>query len=62
MNVVIWGILVSCTAAVSNYSGILAIRILLGLVVAVIGLSSSFFFFFFFFFDFVLTDLTDLTM
>ena len=30
MNVILWGLAVTCTAAVNNYAGLLACRILVG--------------------------------
>lgn len=31
-NVIVWGVLITCTAAVKNYAGLLALRIVLGIV------------------------------
>ena len=37
INVTLWGIMTACTAAVQNYGGLLAVRILLGVFEATIG-------------------------
>jgi len=37
LNVTLWGIMTACTAAVHNYHGLLAVRILLGVFEATIG-------------------------
>jgi MFS family permease len=37
VNVFCWGIILCCSSAVKNFSGMLALRILLGLMEAVIG-------------------------
>lgn len=38
-NVLCWGIILCCSSATQNYAGMLALRILLGLMEAVIGMS-----------------------
>jgi MFS family permease len=36
-NVLVWGILLCCSAAAQNYAGIMALRTILGIMEAVIG-------------------------
>jgi energy-converting hydrogenase Eha subunit C len=38
-NVLVWGILLCCSAAAQNYAGIMALRTILGIMEAVIGIS-----------------------
>lgn len=37
LNVILWGVMTACTAAVQSYGGLLAVRILLGVFEATIG-------------------------
>lgn len=40
-NVFCWGIILCCSSATKNFAGILALRVLLGLMEAVIGVHSQ---------------------
>lgn len=41
VNVFLWGVFVCITAAAKNYAGIMALRVLLGMAEAVIGMMST---------------------